>query len=125
MSGVFTKIIKGEIPSYKVYEDDKTFAFLDIHPETRGHVLVVPKVEVGKIYELSDEDYAALWGTVRKLAEHMDKVLGERIIIKVVGVDLPEHAHVHLMPFDPDFVQGQTLELDDAEMREIAEKLRL
>ncbi|MBQ1372961.1 HIT domain-containing protein, partial [Candidatus Saccharibacteria bacterium] len=60
MSSVFSKIIEGEIPAYKIYEDEKTFAFLDINPEVRGHVLVVPKVEVDKIYELSDEDWVAL-----------------------------------------------------------------
>ena len=87
-------------------------------------MLVVPKAEVDKVYELGPEDYEALWATVRKLAEHMDKALGVRVLIKVIGVDVP-HAHVHLVPFDADFVQGRTLELDDAEMREIAEKLRV
>ena len=78
MASVFSKIIVGEIPCYKIYEDDKTLAFLDIHPETMGHVLVVPKVEVDKVYELPAEDYAALMDTVRKVSLHMEKVLGER-----------------------------------------------
>ncbi len=124
MSSIFTKIIKGEVPSYKVYEDERTFAFLDISPETPGHVLVVTKVEVDKIYELPDEDYRALWETVRKLAEHMDQVLGERVLIKVVGTDVP-HAHVHLMPLDATWVHGRVLEMTEGEFREMAEKIKL
>ena len=99
MPSIFTKIIQGEIPCYKIYEDDKTFAFLDIHPESKGHVLVIPKNEVDKIYELPDEDYQALMATVKKLSQHMEKVLGQRTLWKVVGTDVP-HAHVHLMPLD-------------------------
>jgi histidine triad (HIT) family protein len=67
MASIFTKIINHEIPSYKIYEDEKTYAFLDINPETKGHTLVVPKVEVDKIYDLSDEDWNALWDTVKKV----------------------------------------------------------
>ena len=66
MPSIFTKIVNGEIPCYKIYEYDKTFAFLDIHPETKGHTLVIPKLEVDKIYELPDEDYQALMATVKK-----------------------------------------------------------
>lgn len=124
MSSIFTKIIRGEVPSYKVYEDDKTYAFLDIRPETRGHVLVVPKVEVDRAYDLADEDYEALWSTVKKLARHMEDVLGERTLMKVIGTDVP-HAHIHLVPFDATWVQGRVLELSEGEMKEIAGKLRL
>ena len=99
MPSIFTKIINGEIPCYKIYEDDKTFAFLDIHPETRGHTLVVPKKEVDKLYDLEDEDYFAVMNTARKLSSHMEKVLGARTLWKVVGTDVP-HAHIHLMPLD-------------------------
>ena len=119
---VFSKIIAREIPSYGVYEDDKVYAFLDINPEARGHVLVIPKVEVDKVYELDDIYYEALWQAVRKIAVHMEKVLGERTIIKVIGTDVP-HAHVHLMPLDPEWRHGRTLELSDEEMAGIAEKL--
>ena len=122
MSSVFTKIIQGEIPSYKVYEDDKTIAFLDIHPETKGHVLVVPKVEVDKIYDLPDEDYSALMTTVKKLSKHMEDILGTRILWKVVGTDVP-HAHVHLEPYDETWYHGRTLELTPAEFEEIRSKL--
>jgi len=124
MSSVFSKIIKGEIPCYKIYEDEKTFAFLDIAPETKGHTLVVPKTEVDKIYDLSDEDYAAVWATVKKLAKHYEEVLGARTLIKVIGTDVP-HAHVHLTPHDPEWKYGRELHLSDAEMAEIANRLRL
>lgn len=122
MPSIFTKIIQGEIPCYKIYEDDKTFAFLDIHPESKGHVLVIPKNEVDKIYELSDEDYQALMATVKKLSQHMEKVLGARILWKVVGTDVP-HAHVHLMPLDESWQYGRTLELTPEEFEQIRAQL--
>ena len=122
MSSIFTKIIQGEIPCYKIYEDDKTFAFLDIHPESKGHVLVIPKNEVDKIYELPDEDYQALMAAVKKLSQHMEKVLGARILWKVVGTDVP-HAHVHLMPFDETWQHGRTLDLTPEEFEQIRTQL--
>ncbi|MBR0460513.1 HIT domain-containing protein [Candidatus Saccharibacteria bacterium] len=124
MSSIFSKIIMGEIPCYKIYEDDKTLAFLDINPEVMGHVLVVPKVEVDKIYDLSDEDYQALMATVKKLAKHMEEVLGARTLMKVVGTDVP-HAHVHLTPLDEKWEYGKTLKPTEAEMQEMVEKLAL
>ena len=122
MDNVFSKIIRGEIPCYKVYEDEKNLAFLDIHPESRGHTLVIPKAEVDKIYDLTDEDYDSLFRAVKKIAKHMDEVLGTRTLMKVVGTDVP-HAHVHLMPLDPSWKHGRTLELSEEEFREIQEKL--
>ena len=122
MSSVFSKIVEGEIPCYKIYEDDKTLAFLDIHPESLGHVLVIPKIEVDKIYELPEEDYDALWKSVKKVAKRMEDVLGQRILMKVVGTDVP-HAHVHLMPLDETWEYGRILEPTEAEMKEIQEKL--
>ena len=122
MSSIFTKIINGEIPCYKIYEDDKTFAFLDIHPETKGHLLVVPKTEVDKIYDLSDEDYIALMATVKKLSKHMESVFGVRTLWKVVGTDVP-HAHVHLEPFDETWHYGREVQLTPEEFEEIRAKL--
>lgn len=122
MSSIFTKIINGEIPSYKIYEDDKTYAFLDIHPETKGHVLVIPKNEVDKIYNLPDEDYEALMKTVKKLSSHMEKILGSRILWKVIGTDVP-HAHVHLMPQDDNWQYGKTLVLSPEEFEAIRSEL--
>ena len=123
MASIFTKIINGEIPCYKIYEDDKTLAFLDINPETKGHTLVIPKTEVDKIYDLSPEDYDALMHTVKKLSKHQEKILQKRILWKVVGTDVP-HAHVHLMPLDPDWQYGRTLELSPAEFEQIATELK-
>lgn len=122
MDNVFSKIIRGEIPCYKIYEDDKNLAFLDIAPESKGHTLVIPKVDVDKVYELEDADYDALFHAVKKIAKHMEEVLGTRIIIKVVGTDVP-HAHVHLMPLDPTWTHGRTLKLSEAEFKEIQKKL--
>lgn len=122
MASIFTKIIEGEIPSYKIYEDEKTLAFLDIHPETSGHTLVIPKVEVDKVYDLSDADYQALMTTVKKVAQNMEKVLGKRVVLKVIGVDVP-HAHVHVMPMDDNWEHGKTFSPSEDEMRAMQEKL--
>ncbi len=122
MASIFSKIVAGEIPCYKVYEDDKTMAFLDINPESKGHTLVIPKVEVDKIYELSDEDYHALWATVKKVAARMEEVSGRRTLMKVIGTDVP-HAHVHLMPYDETWEYGRTLQLTEDEFKDIAAKL--
>ncbi|MDO4611865.1 MAG: HIT domain-containing protein [Candidatus Saccharibacteria bacterium] len=124
MSSIFTKIINGEIPCYKIYEDDKTLAFLDIHPESKGHILVVPKTEVDKIYDLEDEDYDALMQTVKKLSKHMEEKLGARTLWKVVGTDVP-HAHVHLMPLDENWTYGKTLNLAEDEFKQIQETLSM
>ncbi len=124
MSTVFSKIVAGEIPCYKIYEDEKNLAFLDIHPESKGHTLVIPKVEVDKIYDLPEEDYEALFRAVKKIAKHMEEVLGERTLLKVVGTDVP-HAHVHLMPLDPTWKHGRTLELSESEFKEIQSKLKM
>lgn len=96
---IFTKIIKGEIPAYKVYEDEHTFAFLDIHPLTEGHVLVIPKKQVEYIWDLEADDYQALMATVQKVGKHLREVLEAPYVgVEVVGVDVP-HAHVHVVPF--------------------------
>lgn len=122
MSSVFAKIINGEIPCYKIYEDEKTFAFLDIHPETLGHTLVIPKVEVDKIYDLPDEDYEALMKTTKKLSRHMEKVLGQRTLWKVIGTDVP-HAHIHLTPYDETWTHGREIEMTPEKFAEIQAKL--
>lgn len=122
MGSIFSKIIAGEIPCYKIYEDEKTLAFLDIHPETPGHTLVVPKVEVDKLYELQMEDYLAVMKTVKILASRMEKVLGKRTLMKVIGTDVP-HAHVHLVSFDPNYQYGQVVEMTEEEMKEMQKKL--
>jgi len=97
-SSLFTKIINGEIPSHKVYEDDKTFAFLDIHPAQPGHMLVVPKNQIDRLEDMPDDDYQALMATVKKLMAHVRETLGvERTCLKLEGFDV-SHAHIHIIP---------------------------
>ncbi len=122
---IFTKIIKGEIPSYKVYEDDKTFAFLDIQPIKPGHTLVVPKKQVD-IWDLSEEDYQALMLTVRKVAHRLQEVLDpKRVGIQVVGVDVDNHAHIHVFPFNNMAEYRQIpAPADDKDLHAMAKKLR-
>lgn len=97
---IFIKIVNGEIPSHKVYEDDTTLAFLDIFSPVPGHVLVIPKKQVDALWDLDNSDYAAVMETVKKVARKQREALGvARVGVKVVGVDVP-HAHVHLIPFD-------------------------
>ena len=122
MGSIFSKIIAGEIPCYKIYEDEKTLAFLDIHPETPGHTLVVPKVEVDKLYDLQMDDYLAVMKTVKKVASRRERGLGRRTRIKVIGTDVP-HAHVHLVSLDPDYQYGQVTEMTEEEMKEMQKKL--
>jgi len=97
---VFTKIIKGEIPSHKIYEDDLVYAFLDINPTQPGHTLVVPKSEVEFIWDLDDADYSALMAAVKKIARRVRQTLDVKYVgVKVIGEEVP-HAHVHLIPFN-------------------------
>jgi histidine triad (HIT) family protein len=96
---IFTKIIKGEIPALRIYEDSKSIAFLDIHPKTAGHVLVVPKKQVDHLWDLPDEDYRALMDSVKKVADRIRQVLKpKRVGMQVEGEGVP-HAHVHVFPF--------------------------
>lgn len=126
MSSIFTQIINGELPSYKVYEDDRTLAFLNIYPNTSGHTLVIPKVEVDKLYDLSDEDYEAVMRTVKKVAQRIQDVMQPaRVGIQVQGFEVP-HAHVHVLPIESpsDLNTDHKIEQpDDAGFRSVAEKL--
>jgi histidine triad (HIT) family protein len=126
---IFTKIIKGEIPAHKVYEDDNTLAFLDIDPISEGHVLVVPKKEIEFVWDLEQVDYADLMETVRKVARRVREVVGKPYVsIRVVGTDVP-HAHVHVIPFTTtkelhrDFDAAPN-EPDHAALAVLAEKLK-
>ncbi len=122
MSSVFTKIVKGELPCYKIYEDERVLAFLDIEPEAEGHTLVIPKVEVDRIYDLEDEDYEAVMAAVKKLARHMENVTGRRTMIKIVGTDVP-HAHVHLLPINENWAGERFLKPSPEEMEVTRQKL--
>jgi histidine triad (HIT) family protein len=96
---VFTKIIKGEIPCHKVYEDDKTFAFMDINPIRPGMVLVISKVQIDHFMDLPDEDYQALMAAVKKVGQKMREVFPDkRVAVQIEGLDVP-HVHVKMFPF--------------------------
>ncbi|HLG90790.1 MAG TPA: HIT domain-containing protein [Candidatus Saccharimonadales bacterium] len=122
---IFSRIIKGEIPCFKVYEDENTLAFLDIQPIKPGHVLVVPKKQID-IWDLSDEDYQALMSTVLKVARRIREVLKpKRVGLQVVGIDIEDHAHVHVFPFDNIGEYRQMPQpAADEELTEMAKKLR-
>lgn len=100
MSSIFTKIISGEIPSYKVAENDDFFAFLDINPNAKGHTLVVPKKEVNRLFDLDEEMYNKLMSFSREIALAMKKAIScDRIGMSVIGLEVP-HVHVHLIPLN-------------------------
>jgi histidine triad (HIT) family protein len=97
---IFTKIINGDIPSHKIYEDETVFAFLDIHPINTGHTLVVPKQQVEFLWDLDEDTYQGVMAAAKKIAAHMRTKLGAAYVgVQVIGVDVP-HAHVHLIPFN-------------------------
>jgi histidine triad (HIT) family protein len=125
---IFTKITRGEIPSHKIYEDEKTLAFLDIHPVQPGHTLVISKKQVEFIWDLDDEDYAAVMATVKKVGRRLREVSGKPYVgQQVIGVDVP-HVHVHLIPFadvaEFRYVPDMNAEPDHVALAEMAEKLK-
>ena len=98
MPSLFTRIINGEIPSHRVYEDELTYAFLDINPRRDGHTLVVPRRQVDYLFDLPEEDYAAVWATCSRVATALKAATGcRRVVVLVVGYEIA-HAHVHLIP---------------------------
>lgn len=127
MASIFTKIINGEIPCYKVAEDENYFAFLDINPMSKGHVLVIPKVEVDYIFDLEDDQYEGLMRFSKKIASAIEKVVScKRVGILVFGLEVP-HAHVHLIPIndasDMD-ISRPKLKLEQAEFESISLQIR-
>jgi histidine triad (HIT) family protein len=100
MSSIFTKIVNGEIPAYKIAEDDKYLAFLDVNPNAKGHTLCIPKQEIDKIFEMDDELYLGLMKFSKKIAIALEKTVPcKRVGMAVVGLEVP-HAHVHLIPLN-------------------------
>lgn len=100
MSSIFTKIVNGDIPSYKIEEDDQYLAFLDAMPLVEGHTLVIPKKEVDFIFDLQSPDYTGLWSFAQKVAKKLEKAYPDkRIAVAVVGLEVP-HAHIHLIPIE-------------------------
>ena len=125
MSTIFQKIINGEIPAHKIYEDDRVLAFLDIFPTNTGHTLVIPKQAVEFIWDLPADDYAYLMTIVQKLARHLRFQLPYQYIgSQIVGVDVP-HAHVHLIPFNTvaEFTNPDKQPADQAKLADLAQKL--
>ncbi len=127
MPTIFSRIVSGEIPCYKVAENDQFLAFLDINPLAKGHTLVIPKREVDYIFDLTEEELAALMVFARKVARAMDRVIPcKRIGVAVIGLEVP-HAHVHLVPingvYDIDFSRPK-LKFTPEEFNEITETIR-
>ena len=126
MASIFTKVINGEIPSYKVAENDKFYAFLDINPLSKGHTLVIPKEEVDYVYDLDDDLLGELHIFAKKVALAIEKVIEcKRVGVVVYGLDVP-HAHVHLIPLveggEIDF-KRKRVELTQDEFVEIADAI--
>ncbi|MCK5824824.1 MAG: HIT family protein [Ichthyobacteriaceae bacterium] len=126
MASIFSKIISGEIPSYKIAEDENHIAFLDIVPTAKGHTLVVPKKEVDKIFDLSEQEYTSLMLFAHKVAKAIEKAVPcKRVGMSVIGLEVP-HAHVHLIPLqkmsDINF-ENERLKLSEAEFKDISEKI--
>jgi histidine triad (HIT) family protein len=125
---IFTRIIKGEVPCHKVYEDELTFAFMDNHPVQPGHVLVVSKNPAKVVWDLPDEDYHAVWETAHKVANRLREVFPhkKRIAVIVEGLDVP-HTHIKIFPIDTgDQLRGEpdhTLWENDEILAEMAKKL--
>ena len=100
MSSIFTKIVAGEIPSYKIAEDEQYLAFVDAMPLVKGHTLVIPKKETDFIFDLENEDFKNLWSFAQTVAKKLEKAYpSQRIAVAVVGLEVP-HAHIHLIPID-------------------------
>ena len=128
LSSIFSKIIAGEIPCYKVAENDKFFAFLDINPLAKGHTLVIPKQEVDYIFDLSDEDLAAMHVFAKKVALAIGKAFPCRKVGEaVLGLEVP-HAHIHLIPMQNEkdmLFSNPKLKLTDEEFKAIAKAITM
>lgn len=125
MASIFTKIINGEIPSYKIAEDENYYAFLDINPNAKGHTLVIPKREEDKLFDLSEKEYGGLMSFSYRVAKAIEKTITcNRVGMSVVGLEVP-HAHVHLIPInvmaDMQFIKK--VKMTNEEFIELAEKI--
>ena len=128
MASIFTRIIQGEIPCYKVAEDDRYFAFLDINPLTEGHTLVVPKKETDYLFDLDDDTLAGMVLFAKRIAKRIgEKIACKRVAVVVLGLEVP-HAHIHLIPInneqDVDF-HREKLKLSPEEFKRISTMIAL
>ena len=126
MDSIFTKIINGEIPAYKITEDENYLAFLDVNPNAKGHTLCIPKKEIDKIFDMEEEQYLGLMKFSRKVSKALEKTVAcKRIGMAVIGLEVP-HAHVHLIPLNEmDEMRFQNkVKLSKEEFEELAEKIR-
>lgn len=126
MATIFSRIIAGEIPCYKVAENDKFYAFLDINPLVKGHTLVVPKREIDYIYDLPDEDLAGIHVFAKSVAKAIEKVIPcKRVGVAVMGLEVP-HAHIHLIPINKEsdmVISNPKLKLTEEEFKMIADSI--
>jgi histidine triad (HIT) family protein len=126
MASIFIKIINGEIPAYKVAEDDKFYAFLDISPLKAGHTLVIPKQEVDYLFNLDNDTYTSLWAFAKRVSAAVEQAVPcKRIGVAVIGLEVP-HAHIHLVPLDNigDLDFGATrVKLTKEEFSSLADKI--
>lgn len=126
MATIFSRIIAGEIPCYKVAENDKFFAFLDINPLVKGHTLVVPKQEVDYIFDLSDDDLASMHVFAKTVARAIEKAVPcKRVGVSVIGLEVP-HAHIHLIPINKEgdmIISNPKLKLANEEFVAIAQAI--
>lgn len=126
MESIFTKIIKGEIPAYKITEDENYLAFLDVNPNAKGHTLCIPKQEIDKIFDMEEEQYLGLLKFSRKVSKALEKAVPcKRVGMAVIGLEVP-HAHVHLIPLNEmDEMRFQNkVKLTKEEFEEVAEKIK-
>lgn len=127
MASIFTKIIQGEIPCYKIAEDEHCFAFLDINPNAIGHTLCIPKQEVDKLFDLPKERYHELLEFARKIAIALEKAVPcERVGMAVVGLEV-HHAHIHLIPISQmsEMTFQEKVALTPEEFQEVADKVKV
>ena len=127
MPGIFSRIVAGEISSYKIAEDEKFFCFLDINPMSKGHTLVIPKQETDYLFDLDDDLLKDMIAFSKKVAKAIEKAIScKRVGVMVIGMEVP-HAHIHLIPINKEsdmLLSNQRVKLEQAEFEEIAKSIR-